>query len=1205
MLARSDFAGARTVLAEIEHEADPDTLADLRSRIDADEAEHLLRIREMRMQEGVSRARQQMQANQLTEAEETLRSLLEEFPDSTGAGKLLAAIQEHLEAQKRVEIVNNLTQQALGLIQAQQFLDACLVLGDGLQKYPDDFALQRLLDRAVALQRAHSRAKAIEKVIEEAHQSRAAERLDEALAKVDSALAEHGHDSALMDLKRQVEFEQEQKQHVSGVLKALTAGHELMDGGRFSDAVAALERSVAEYPGEPNLASLLHAARQAKTEQDEQQFVDDVTARFEELERGQKLQEAVDCIEEALQRYPYNTKLFGLGSRAKESRRQQQRSENIARRSAMIEQAIAGGDWSRAELGLRTARQDFPGESVFGDLDEKFRQAQQQAELKTLASQVRQSLAHDDLEGASRQLGLAQALSGEALWQTLQQELEQQRTYRNRLQQARELEQRGDYQAAEDLLEQLLRENPSDGKGAALLKTIGAQRRSREREEAIARGLEEIEAETRAQNFSAAIKAADRLAREYRGDPRIAQMRSQAETAQRRMEQERAYRQALDEAEGLRVAGKYDQAEELLRKAVRQALDSRAEGLLKTVVAEKSEFERQARLERTRSEIRGLVERGNISAALDALGRVQRDFPGDPVLAELRTGAEQQQAVSNALLKMQDLERRKQPDAALEVVLDALQKAPENLELTKASQRLREWVRQAALDRLAETIHFCLDRNELQRAAEALDSAQRYPGDDSLWQTLHGEVEQRLAYEGLLQEAERCRQQSDYGRAEQLLRTALEQRADPRVNALLAALADERARTAREQAIREGRQQVSALTAKGDNEGALRLVEELLREYPDEGGLTQDRRDALRRIEVQFVNETLAQIAALQKQQQWDAALAQAEKAAANYPQNRELAVALRGIRETVVLELRREEIGRLVRQAESELESRRWSAAEETLRAARQQFSGEKIFEQLWETLRKRKRESELDALKSLVSGYFYEGNLDEAARQIDNNKAAFSDEPVWQNLNSELELRRTYVEALRSADQQRRDGRHEAAEAALRQVIAKGPLDTRAAVLLQAITAERLQQQRQAAILRARQEAERLVRSGKPAEALGVLDRICHDYPDDSALAGERNDLDAKVRQQRQEAQRQELERRHAAERARKVAAVRAAVAAPHSRTRLGAALAALDLAQQEFPGEQTFVELRRQVTLAIRQDAWNPRKGGAGGLRARRPG
>ena len=486
-------------------------------------------------------------------------------------------------------------------------------------------------------------------------------------------------------------------------------------------------------------------------------------------------------------------------------------------------------------------------------------------------------------------------------------------------------------------------------------------------------------------------------------------------------------------------------------------------------------------------------------------------------------------------------------------------------------------------------MHICLAQNEIQRAAEALDAARLQVENEPLWQMLHKEIEERLAHESLWHKAEESFRQGDYIRAEQLLRRVIERQADPRAAALLDAATAELARRSAEQLIHEGRQKVKSLMRKGDPAGALSMVEQLLRECPEDPGLSHDRDEILVRIEVDFVNETLTRLAKLQREENWDAALLEAEKAAARYPGNRELNTALGRVRALALQEQRRNEIARLATLIERAIEERAWTQAEEGLGSAKQRFNAETIFDQLGEKLRKMRRQEELDELSTSVLGCFAAGDLEEAARQIASAEAAFRGEPLWQDLNRQLKLRLAYADALREAGSERHpEITKSVPNGAPRQVIANGAPDTSAATLLHEITAERLNQERGAAISGAREEVSQLVRDGKAAEALGVLDRICRKYPDDAALAGERKDLETLVEQQRQETHRRDSERRKAAERARRIALIRAPVDTAAAERDWAAALAALDTAQHEFPDERVFAELRTYLTQESRRDA-----------------
>jgi serine/threonine protein kinase len=379
-LSASDFAGARAALAEVETEADPDLLAELRSRIDAEEAEQARRVREQRAQSGIAKARQQLRTNQLAEAEETLRAILDEFPDATAALKLLATVQEQAESQRRSEAIGKLTQQAIGCLHDQNFAQARRLLEAGLRVYPDETNLQRLLERALDLEKAKDRTEAIGRVLREVQELWVSSKIQDALALVDRMLAEHGPETALTELKRRLESEREQQLYAEGVREALANGRRLLEEGKPSEAVAALQTSAAAYPGEPEIVALLAAARQAQAEEEERQRTSQALARVEQLADRQEWETALQTAEDARGQYPDNPTLTELAARTRASWRERQRQSDLTRRLASVDKALAGGELARAGHDLAALREDFPDEAGLKPLEERLRQAQAEAQ---------------------------------------------------------------------------------------------------------------------------------------------------------------------------------------------------------------------------------------------------------------------------------------------------------------------------------------------------------------------------------------------------------------------------------------------------------------------------------------------------------------------------------------------------------------------------------------------------------------------------------------------------------------------------------------------------------------------------------------------------------------------------------------------------------------------------------------------------------
>ena len=1091
LLGQKDFDGARAALAEVEPEADSDAIRDLRSRIGSEEAEQLRRVREQRVQQGVVRARQQMQAGQLAEAGETLRALVEEFPDATAASRLLATIREHIEAQRRAEAIGKLTQQALSLLQSQNFLEARRVLESGLQSYPSDAGLQRLLDRTLDLQRAYERAQTIAQILEQARTLQADERIEDALALIEQAPAEYGDDAALADLKSQLEFDLELQQYAAGLRDALAKGQGLIDAGRFADAVMALETSSALYAAEPRYASLLASARQAQAEQEEQQSVAEVMARVNELGSRQQWQDALECSEEALKRYPYNGALSELTARTQENWRQQQRQHNVARRRATIEQALASGNLTRAANELQTARQDFPGEKGFDEHEEKLRQAQVQAQLESLEKQVHQSLARGDLDRTSQQLAAAQGSADHPRWQALQRELLQRQAYQQSLQRARQLKELKEYQAAEELLDQLTRDNPPNKEAAALLDAIKGERRS--------------------------------------------------------VESAKVYREALEEAEGLRRAGNYDKAQQILQEAVRQALDQRAEELLKTVIAERGKVERQQQLEQGKKEIRALIDRAAFQNALTAIDKLQRDFREDRELGLLRATAEQQRDLFEALAKISDLEHRKQFETALGVAESVLQANPENADLVKTAGRLR----QAALDQLVDTVHSCLAKNDLRRGEAVLAETRQRWGREPRWQALQEELEQRQAQESALREAELARKQ-------------IEQR-----TAKIKSLGND----------------ASALLKAKDFEGALARVEAALQSFPDEPTLLELRQAIIAgRADHQqrkFIQQALAESLELERAGRMEQACASLERALHQCPGESTLSDALARSRQRLAQQQEQARVAALehdLKQASSLIEQGQLLQAKQLLQQLKDAYPGEGEVAALLERVRiEEQRRAARDALFAGIQRYLDAGQPDKASEAASRGLAEFGPVPQLVAAAAAAEKMRARKAALERAHTACRERNWRLAAAILEACLQQDEHDTEARRLLDEVL-----QREQADLLRLRRdngrsEAEKLVQSGRLEEAVRSLRALHDEFPDDAAVRDDLNRaLDAVEHKLRRETYAQGRQRAGASRKAGQFAA----------------AIKTLEELLIQFPDDLTLKEDLKDAQEAHREQAHRER-------------
>ena len=102
---------------------------------------------------------------------------------------------------------------------------------------------------------------------------------------------------------------------------------------------------------------------------------------------------------------------------------------------------------------------------------------------------------------------------------------------------------------------------------------------------------------------------------------------------------------------------------------------------------------------------------------------------------------------------------------------------------------------------------------------------------------------------------------------------------------------------------------------------------------------------------------------------------------------------------------------------------------------------------------------------------------------------------------------------------------------------------------------------------------EVDHLVESERFAEALGMLDRLCREYPDDEDLAERRAVVEALFKRKKEHDEQADAERRRAAKRALGFEAVRITIQDAINRRDCQAASGSLDRAKQEFSDEQVF--------------------------------
>jgi serine/threonine-protein kinase len=380
--------------------------------------------------------------------------------------------------------------------------------------------------------------------------------------------------------------------------------------------------------------------------------------------------------------------------------------------------------------------------------------------------------------------------------------------------------------------------------------------------------------------------------------------------------------------------------------------------LLAYAQRERAAMARAAAIESAAAEAHSRAESKDFEGALATLDTALKKYPGASALVRLLGSTlaakgvwERQQVVQSTLAKCESLRSRQQLAEAIHTVEAALEdysaepallSVLKQLEAELAQQRRGDAVRKVSVQ--AERL---LDQKQPQAALETLQKAlARYPGDRTLGEILK--------------------------RAQDGVRALEEARAAERVAAI----------------EKQGRE-ANARAANGDFEGALKLLDEGLRNWPDASSLHEIRKSALagreRREERRRVLDELQEIklVALQESRSSETAelLSRATGIASHFPHDEE-------IQSTAA-----EPIGILsdVGRARQHLADRNFQAVLETCERRLAQHPGHVVFDQYKREAERGLRRAGLEELHHRAAA---EGDLRERARILELGAKQYPDE-------------------------------------------------------------------------------------------------------------------------------------------------------------------------------------------------------------------
>ena len=322
---------------------------------------------------------------------------------------------------------------------------------------------------------------------------------------------------------------------------------------------------------------------------------------------------------------------------------------------------------------------------------------------------------------------------------------------------AKDLAARGQVDAAQGLLREILRDDPGNAEARELHGTlqVQAQRKAvRARVEGLLKTGQEKMAE---QDYGAAMENFESALRLDKLNSDIQALIQQARGAMEQLQRARFLVEEAQRALDLRdLTGAYQNATEALRLDPRNA---QATLLMGEVLREMASRERERRLQQAISRAKGLLMLQSFDEAISLLTQLEPDYPESREVSELlervrrdKLVHERRERLMAGIAAAKDLLRNKRPAEAVQRLEQLALDFPETAEvrdlLSYAREELASQRRAEKLKQATDEARALLDAREFDRAMEILSEALRsFPGEESLSYLLQTTISSKAAFE--------------------------------------------------------------------------------------------------------------------------------------------------------------------------------------------------------------------------------------------------------------------------------------------------------------------------------------------------------------------------------------------------------------------------------------------------------------------------
>ena len=611
------------------------------------------------VQQKLSYAQRCVSEGELTDASRTVDEVLAVDADNREAIDLSTKIRNRREELERRKKLNQFLRSAEDLHILGKY-DECLALVEqALSEFPENAGLQKLKEDALAEKSEQLR----QSLLNTAKKLRISQQFDQALKTLDDLLVKFPKDSAGILLRSSIQKDRDQEHLNKQLGLAWEELRSLKHQGKFTRAFDLAQELIVKFPAEGRLREF---ARELEAEIRLDQMHAQLDAAVNKIQgsmRDGQYSQAIRASEDALKIFPENALLASLLKEGKSQQQHERVREKQDEYVSRVRQLISEGQPKVAAELARKALAEFgqhPGlHEAFEEAERGYAsQVEKARQRDTIAAEIQAWCEKGDIRAATRIFqnavkdGVIETKT--SLHATLIQNIngarekeEKDRQLDVEVNNVQGLIRDGHYSEAIRASKDALKIFPDNALLASLFKEANSQQQRKELHEKQDEYVSKVRQLISGEQFKAAAEVGRRAIGELGEHPRLREALGQAERCYALQLEKAQQREAVAaEIEASCKQGDIGSATRIFQSAVKEGVIETKTSLHATLIQnikgaeEKAQKDREAQLERKRSNVAQAVDRKDYSTAIRLANELERDFGFDRHASDLRRAAE-------------------------------------------------------------------------------------------------------------------------------------------------------------------------------------------------------------------------------------------------------------------------------------------------------------------------------------------------------------------------------------------------------------------------------------------------------------------------------------------------------------------------------------------------------------------------------------